>query len=173
MLETSEEVAQYLTLQAKTLEQLQFLAERLSYPTSGSRQELIERLSSSHNATTYQFSYKLPQLIAMKSGNSTGAMVYFQRLRKQMFGEGKVREIGILAPDGKPYKIRSKTFVVGKEVALLIIASGWYFQHPAQTNLVHQILEDPDSFEFHIVLKKSKDTNFLMLHSQYKEKTCP
>lgn len=166
----ADEIKKRIKLQNKNIEELQTICKTLSLPENESKSTLINTIING----TIEGSIKIedqPQLIALKTRDQNNLLIEeaqacLKYWRQLLFkSNSSPKPFQILNNQQKTYTVHMKAIQCTSKVALEVIKRRWYLPNSYQKKLIHEILNNPDQFNYHIVQKHSNNgNNWIMLH---------
>lgn len=169
MLETKNDVEQFLTLQKKPEMELRAICEGMGLKTEGTKEQLINQLVSLE--IQEQRSVLVPQAIPLRTRDNNmqpldAAIETMRHWRRLIFrAKDNVKEFQLLSNKGKPYAVSLQYLRCSTETLQKIIEKGWFLPLDYNKDLIELLRTDPDKFIASIIQKPdSKGSSWLMLH---------
>jgi len=169
-IETAEQIQQYLVLQDKTETELRAICEGLELSTEGSKEELLERVTSKQY--TQQTDVLLPQAIPLRSRDDEGNLIElaqktYNKWRRLIYNTQKNwKEFKLLNAAGKEYSINMRYIRISPLALKKILEDKWYDpRYIKQRELLDCLRTNPEDFNVAIIQKfNSSGNSWIMLH---------
>jgi len=161
------------------LDQLQQKCNSLNidFDSQTRKSELIRMLATpqeqqKQKEQTYDLSQGIPLRSKYPNGQSipnAGETYKKWRILSHQ-AHNNLKEFKLQNKEGKEYTSQCFYIECTTETALFILNNKWYAVYESQIKAIKEIKNNPDKFEFNIIVKTaSNGNNFLMLHTQLKE----
>ena len=168
VLDTKDEIRQYLVLQAKSTLDLSVLCDGMGLESDGTKEVLIKRLLSL--GLVQQNNTISPQLIALRTKFNNqvipNAYSFVERIRKLIDKNNQYKEFTVLNASAETYKQKLRYVAVSEETLKFLLFSDIIYPLASQRDLLIQMKKDYTKFLFHLVNKTLSDKSFIMLHCQ-------
>lgn len=167
MLETEQEIEQFLFLQQKSVKDLQVIAKQ----TEKDKAKLIKSLVKQDKVT---IDSKSPQLIPLKAlinGHPIPKAIDFLKKCRQIIfnGRGNIKEFNIINTQGFIYKTKLKYANCNYQLVQQLIKNNLVFNQKYQESILKDIQQNSEQYIFHLVNKpRNQGDSFIMLHVESK-----
>ena len=177
IVESPEDVTKFLHLQKLNLDELKTQCKTIGLEvTDESKPSLIKMIMKGKSKPTYSQGL-LPQGLPLRSKDKYGKAIpgtttNYKHWRNIIFNEASnnLKDFQFVNKDGKQYSARVWYIKCSLDTAIHVIQSKWYSTYESQKDLIQQIKQEPNRFDYHIVQKNAGNgNNFLMLHCQLKK----
>jgi len=170
MLDSTQQVEQFMMLRGKDESELQAMCEGLNLEPEGTKEELIRRLVQFGEATP-QKDILVPQAIALRTNDDHGQRMQqaydaIKLWRKQIFeAKDNYREFTLTDTKGRTYTSRMRYIACAARALEVIIDKVWYHPETSQKDLIALLRGHPNRFEVNIIQRSTENGgSYIMLH---------
>lgn len=160
MLNTAEQMKQFITLQQKSLLELQAIAEGLGLQLSDDKDVLISQLIQEDRKEDQDLHRNA--LIAIRISNNDARKLMLQ-FRKHIYDNGRYAVYDFFNAQGKKYSQKMKRILLKQETLQKMLNLDMLIPKDYTREVFEVLKQDPSMFDASLVLKKHSGTNWLML----------